>query len=629
MSVQEFVKKGFNEYLDQSDWRVKENSNATYSFGALNKHMMSKCTAVFWQDYYDQYDTNIIQGHKDCRYHIHDLGFVSSYCYGASLEEVLKKGIKGVPNVSRSAPPKRFRSAASIISNITTIFQNEVAGAIAFSSWNTYLAPFIYFDKLDRDRELSQMGVSRDYNGKDPYKEKIDLNYSTLDIRDMKESIQNMIFALNSNSRMGAEPAFSNLTLDFKVLKPMQDKNVIISGKEVEDFTYSMFQKEADILLDLFSQCMNQGDADKQPFAYPIPTFNISKNIEWDNPAYKYVWEMSGKYGVPYFANFIHGDLSEDDVRSMCCRLRLDKRELIKKTGGLFGAGEQTGSIGVFTISLPMIAYKHKNDKEGFFTELAELMELGKKQLILKKQKIVELFNQGLYPALKEYTPSLDTMFLTIGMIGGNETCMNFFNDKEKDITTEEGINFVKEIMDFMLNKISDFQEETNLLFNLEATPAEGAAYRLAKGAKKLYKDIFVQGKGDTIYFTNSVHLPVNIDWTYKDIYKHQEQLLSKFTGGSVYHNYLAHSLSGDIVKQQIKTIFENYNIPYLSNSPLYSICEDHGYMDGEHSICPVCGKKTETYQRVTGYIRKVNNFNKGKVGEFKDRRQKHLDVLK
>lgn len=626
--VKDFINKGFNEYLSKEDWRVKENSNAAYSLGALSKHISSRDTAIYWQEYYDKFNPEIIQGHKDCRYHIHDLGFYSSYCYGASLEEILKKGIKGVPNVSDSSAPKHFRSATSIIANITTIFQNEVAGAVAFSSWNTYLAPFIYFDKLERDQKIAFLFGGVELYNVDPYKQKVDLEYHDLDIDDIKQSIQNMIFALNSNSRAGAEPAFSNLTLDFKVLKPMQDKNVIIAGKEVENFVYKDFQKEADMLLDLFSQCMNQGDANGHPFAYPIPTFNISKNVEWDNPSYKYVWEMSGKYGIPYFANFIHGDLSEDDIRSMCCRLRLDKRELMKKTGGLFGAGEQTGSIGVFTISLPMIAYKHKNDKEAFFKELKELMELGKQQLILKRGKVVEEFNNGLYPALKEYTHSLDTMFLTMGMIGANEMCTNFFDNIEVDITSRKGIDFTEEVMNFMLEAIKDFQEETGLLFNLEATPAEGATYRLASGAKKHFRDIYVAGEGENVYFTNSVHLPVYVDWLYNDIFKHQEKLLSKFTGGSVYHRYLIHSLSGDMVKEGVKTIFTNFNIPYLSNSPLYSICNVHGYLEGKNEICPHCGMSVDTYQRVTGYIRKVNNFNKGKTGEFNNRFQKTEDLF-
>ena len=356
-NIEKNIRKSFEEYLGKSDWRVKENSNSCYSFGGLNKYVIGKDTALFWKSLYDEYDANILKGHNEGRYHIHDLSSFSTYCYGASLEDLLRKGIRGVPNVAVSSPAKRLRSIASQIANIVTIFQNETSGAIAFSSWNTYLAPFIYFDKIRRD--------NIDDGGK-----KIKLKYTERDLEDVKESIQNMIFALNSNSRMGSEPAFSNITLDFHVLKPMQEKKVLISGKEKEGYKYSDFQEEADILLDLFSKIMYNGDAEGRPFSYPIPTFNISKKIDWDNPAYKYVWEMSGKIGTPYFANFLHGDLSEDDVRSMCCRLSLNIRDLVKSTGGLFGAGEQTGSIGVFTINLPMLAYKHSGNKKGFFKEL-------------------------------------------------------------------------------------------------------------------------------------------------------------------------------------------------------------------------------------------------------------------
>jgi len=623
MSVEKYVKQKYDEYVNKEDWRVKENSNSFFSFGALNKYMIGKDSALIWKDYYDKFDKRIMEAHNTADAHCHDLGSLSSYCFGASLYDLLLLGIQGVPNIAVSAPAKRLRTITSQIANIMTIFQNETAGAIAYSSWNVYLAPFLYFDKLERDEKLRNLGLSITYT-KDPYIEKVDLEYTALDFQDIAESVQNMIFALNSNSRGGAEPSFSNLTLDFTVLKTMQDMNIVIGGKENSLFTYKDFQKEADILIDVFSKAMYKGDGNGNALSYPIPTFNIGKNMNWDNPMYEYVWKMSAKFGLPYFGNFIHGKLNEEDIYSMCCRLRLSKRELINKTGGLFGAGEKTGSIGVWTVNLPNIAFRSKGmSKSVFFNDLLEQMEIGKKQLLLKKKFINNLFAMGLYPALTKYLVSLDTLFLTIGMIGAHEMCLNYLG---KGIETEEGRCFVIEVLNFMKDKLSDFQEETGELFNLEGTPAEGCTYRLAKKSKERYPNIITSGKNE-VYFTNSVHLPVDIEWSYSDIYTHQDGLLSLFTGGSAYHNYLNEELTGDIVKQQIKAIFENYDIPYISNSPLYSICEDHGYIKGGKTQCPICGKSTEMYQRVTGYVRRVSNFNKGKLEEFKERNQKSWDI--
>jgi len=624
MSVEKYVKGKFDEYVGGSDWRVKENSNSFYSFGALNKYMVGKDSALIWKDYYDKHDKRIMEAHNLCDAHNHDLGSLSSYCFGASLKDLLLMGIQGVPNISVSSPAKRLRTVTSQIANLMTVFQNETAGAIAYSSWNVYLAPFVYFDKLERDKELVELGLKIEYSS-NPYESKIDLDYTKLDLKDITESVQNMIFALNSNSRGGAEPSFSNLTLDFKVLKPMEDLNVIIEGKEIEGFTYKDFQKESDMLIEVFSKIMYKGDGNGNAMSYPIPTFNIGKNMDWDNPSYEYVWEMSAKFGLPYFGNFIHGNLNEEDIYSMCCRLRLSKRELINKTGGLFGAGEKTGSLGVWTINLPNIAFRSKGmSKSVFFNDLSNQMDIGKNALILKKKYIKDLFDGGLYPALKKYLVSLDTLFLTIGLLGAHEMCLNYLG---KGIDTQEGRDFTLEVLNFMKDKLSDFQEETGELFNLEATPAEGATYRLAKKSKERYPNIITAGKNE-VYFTNSVHLPVGIEWSYNDIYKHQHGLLSAFTGGSVYHNYLKEQLTGNIVKQQIKAIFENYDIPYISNSPLYSICEEHGYINGGKTTCPVCGKPTEMYQRVTGYVRRVSNFNKGKHEEFVERNQKECDIF-
>lgn len=625
MTYEKYVKNKFDEYINKSDWRVKENSNSFFSFGALNKYMVGKDSALIWKDYYDGFDKRIMEAHNSGDAHIHDLGSLSSYCFGASLKDLLLMGVTGVPNVSVSAPAKRLRTITSQIANIMTIFQNETAGAIAYSSWNSYLAPFLYFDKLERDNLIEKSFGTKIVYNENPYDKKINIDYNELDLADITESVQNMIFALNSNSRAGAEPSFSNLTLDFKIPEPMKDLNVIINGKEVDNFKYKDFQKECDILTSIFSKIMLKGDAHGNAMSYPIPTFNIGKQMDWDNPYYENVWEMSAKYGLPYFGNFVQGNLKEDDVYSMCCRLRLDKRELINKTGGLFGAGEKTGSLGVYTINLPNIAFRSKDkSKSVFFNDLLEQMEIGKKQLIFKKQLIKQLFDKGLYPALKKYLVTLDTLFLTIGIIGSNEMCLNYLGE---GIETENGRNFTIEVMNFMRDKLADFQEETGELFNFEFVPAEGSSYRLAKKSKERYPNLITAGK-DEVYFTNSVHLPVGIEWSYKDIYTHQNGLLSLATGGSVYHNYLKERLSGQMVKNQIRIIFDNWDIPYLSNSPLYSICEKHGYLEGYNDTCPICGNITENYQRVTGYVRMVSNFNKGKAEEFKQRNQKECDIL-
>ena len=744
----------FKEYLSQGDWRVKENSNSIYCFGGLIKYVLGKTTALYWESMYNDVDTKIIEGHRNGDFHIHDLGSYSSYCFGASLNDLLLKGIRGITNVSVSSPAKRLQSVCAQIANIVTIFQNEIAGAVAFSSWNTYLAPFIYFDVL------KSRGLPINFS------KKIDLDYTDDELDSVKQIIEGMIFQLNSNSRMGSEPAFSNLTLDFKILTPMLDKAIIFGG-ECKDLTYKEFQKEADILLDIFTNVMMKGDSDGKPFAYPIPTFNIGKNMEWDK--HDSVFELAAKTGAPYFGNFMHGVLDESDVYSMCplspstkiltksekginvqridtivrnlekgqtiqvrgtkdwynakpvrmpltkvlrvklsngssvemginhlqptqrgtlkagdlvigdkipynkevsdlyceddsfiyytivdieevkdvnykelfcfevesdehifmladgmfthnCRLRLDKRELMNKVGGLFGAAEKTGSLGVFTINLPAIGYRN-NSREDFFEDLDEKLEIGYKQLLTKKRIIQKEFEAGLYPALKEYLGSLRTLFLTIGFVGAHEMCLNFL---KKGIETTEGRDFTIEVIHFMRNKLSEFQERCDSLFNLEYTPAESAAYRLALKDVKRYPDIITSGASEP-YYTNSTHLPVGLNWSFKQIYEHQNGLLSLATGGSVYHNYLEGSTTKEAVKHFLKVSFSNYDLPYISFSPVYSICEVHGFISGGHDKCPTCGGKVTVYQRITGYVRPIENFNKGKLEEFKERVQRKI----
>lgn len=498
--------------------------------------------------------------------------------------------------------------------------------AIAFSSWNVYLAPFLYFDKIHRDEMLEEEGYEVNYSTKYAKTKKIKMKYNKRDMYDIKQSVQNLIFALNSNSRMGAEPVFSNFTLDFKVMEPMQKQPILIGGKEDKIFTYGDFQEEADLLIDIFGEVMLKGDGIGRAHSYPVPTFNIGKKMDYENPLYQKVFEMAAKDGTPYFGNFVNSELDENDLKSMCCRLQLDKRELRKKMGGLFGSGEKTGSIGVFTINLPAVAFRNKGkEKLHFFDDLKELMVIGKKQLIIKKHTIVEEFKKGLYPALKEYLNNFDTMFSTIGFVGANEMCLNYL---DKGIETEEGRNFTIEVMNFMKETIKDFQEETDELFNFEYTPAESAAYRLAKCDRARYGSEIAQAGQVHKYYTNSTHLPVGIQWSYKKIYEHQNGLLDLATGGSAIHNYMKESTTPEMIKHFLKVSFENYKIPYISFSPLFSICETHGFIKGGHKVCPECGEKVTQYQRVTGYVRAVENFNEGKQEEFKERYQKTLEDI-
>lgn len=610
MTPQKFAVDTFAEYLSQKDWRTKENSNTTYSLGTLNKYAIGKMSALYWESLFDKVDPNIIKGHRAGDYHIHDFSSYSSYCFGASLKDLLLLGIQGVENISVSTPAKRLRSITAQIANIVTIFQNEVAGAVAFSSWNVYLAPFVYYDALRR-RGIEDIGG-----------EKVEIEYNSVDLEDITQSVESMIYQLNSNSRMGSEPAFSNLTLDFEVLSPMKKQAVILGGKLI-DRTYAEFQREADMLLEVFTKALLKGDGQGKPFAYPIPTYNIGKSMQWDK--YDCVFELAAKMGVPYFGNFMQGNLNEEDVYSMCCRLRLDKRELINRTGGLFGAAEKTGSIGVFTINLPAIGYRNKGKSwEELTQDLDEKMELGYKQLVTKKSIVEEEFQSGLFPALKTYLGRLDNLFLTIGLVGGHEMCENYLG---KGIETDEGRDFISKVLHYMRDKLKVFQEKSGLLFNLEFTPAESAAYRLAMKDKKRYNDILTAGTSDSPYYTNSVHLPVGIDWNYAKIYGHQDGLLSLATGGSVYHNYLKEPTTKEVVKEFLKITFKNYDLPYVSFSPVYSVCKEHGYLPGHMEQCPTCNAETTVYQRVTGYVRPVKNFNIGKAQEFKERKQKNLAI--
>jgi ribonucleoside-triphosphate reductase len=593
----------FEEYLQGADWRVKENSNCSFSFGGLVKHVSSKASAKYWGSLYDAVNPEIMQMHNSGDFHIHDLGSFSSYCFGGSLRALILEGIHGVPNIAKSSPAKHLRSICAQIANITTVYQNEMAGAIAFSSVNVYLAPFIYFD-VAKKRGLS-LNV------------KHDIEYTKEELAEIKQAVQNMVFQLNSNSRFGAEPAFSNFTLDFKVLEPMKNIPVLWAGKET-DLTYSQFQKEADIFLHCFCEVMEEGDGDGKALPYPIPTFNVSKDMQWDS--YDDVFAMAAKTGIPYFGNFLHGSLNESDVFSMCCRLRLDMRELQNKTGGLFGAAENTGSIGVLTVNLPAIAYRTKGDKEAFFKDLSHVMDVGYAQLEEKRKVITANLKAGLYPATRTYLKrGFVTFFSSFGLVGAHEMCLNFLGE---GVETEAGVLFTQEVVGFMRERIADYQESSKNLYNLEYTPAESTAYRLALKDKKRYPGIIQAGSAHP-YYTNSTHLPVAVDWLWADVFKHQEKLLPLATGGSVYHCYLKESISTEAAKKFVKTTLTNYNIPYLSLSPRYSVCDEHGVLKGHVEGCPECGGRCEVYQRVTGYIRKVSSFNNGKAEEYNERFQR------
>lgn len=573
------------EYLKKSDWRVKENSNSPFSFGGLNKYITGEVSKDYWlREVYPEY---IASAYVDGHIHIHDLGGLTLYCCGFSLKEVLLKGVRGIPNIPVSKPAKHFDSVLNQLANLTTIYQNEIMGAVAFNGFDTLLAPFVKVDKLT-------------YN-------------------QVKQSMQNYIFSINSNSRAGAEPAFSNLTFDLTPPEDMLDEYAIIGG-ELVSFTYGSCQQEMDMINRAFFEIMYEGDGEGKLFAYPIPTYNIHERFDWDNPNNKMLWEMAGKYGTPYFANFLNSDLDISDVRSMCCRLKLDLTELRKKNGGLFGAGDSTGSIGVVTINLPRIAYECKGDKDKFFNELTKYLDIAKESLVIKREWLQKnIIETHAIPAYIEYVGTLDNHFSTIGVVGMNEMCENFMG---KNIIDIDGKTFALEVGEFIRNKLIQYQEECGCLFNYEATPAEATSYRLALKDKKDYPDIITQGSGKDCYYTNSCHIPVKDVTSINETFKHQDELQAQFTGGTVIHNYLEGAITGLQAKTIVKEMFTNYKVPYMSLSPISRYCDDHGYVKEIVDKCPICKKKLKLYQRITGYLRCIDNFNRGKAAEFNDRKQ-------
>ncbi len=588
------------DYISLRDWRVRESANSTYSLQGLNQHISTLVSSQYWLN--EIYPKEIADTHKLGKFHIHDLGFLSVYCVGWDLEDLLLTGFRGVEGKTQSKPAKHLRTALGQIVNFFYTMQGEAAGAQAFSNFDTYLAPFIRYDNLSYTQ--------------------------------VKQCLQEFFFNINVPTRVGFQTPFTNVTLDLEVPNFMKEQPVIIGGKLKEE-PYGDFQNELDIFNKAFAEVMIDGDANGSVFSFPIPTYNITPDFDYDNPNYEMIWEMTAKYGIPYFSNFVNSDMSPDDVRSMCCRLRLDKRELQKRGGGLFGANPLTGSIGVVTINLPKLAYEAKSE-EDFFNRLTHLMEMAKSSLEIKRKVIERLTGQGLYPYSKFYLRHLykkngtywNNHFSTIGIVGMNECCLNF---KGISIAENEGHEFAVKIMDFMRSKLEKFQEETGHIYNLEATPAEGTSYRLARIDKMQYPDIIVANesvyqKGGQPYYTNSTQLPVNYTDDLFEALRLQDGLQTKYTGGTVFHTFLGESqLPVVSVKQLIKKITENFRLPYITLSPTFSICPEHGYLFGEHKTCPKCkieDKEQEctVYSRIVGYLRPVDQWNEGKQQEFKER---------
>lgn len=574
-------------YLRKQDWRVKENSNSPYSYGGLGKYIVGEVSKDYWlREVYPEY---IAKEYLDGKIHIHDLGGLTLYCCGYSLKKLITTGVKGVPNIPTSAPARHFDSILNQISNMVTVYQNEIMGAVAFSSVDTLLAPFIKKDEL---------------------------KYS-----EVKQALQNFIFSINSNSRGGAEPAFSNVTLDLTPPRDLLNEYAMI-GDGFADFTYKECQREMDMFNRAFCELMIAGDANGRPFAYPIPTYNIHDRFDWDNPNNKLLWEMAGKYGYPYFANFLNSDMKPEDARSMCCRLRLDLTELQKRNGGLFGSGDSTGSIGVVTINLPRIGYETKGNKEAFFAELDRVLDIAKDSLEIKRDWLQKnVIGTRLIPAFDTYVGTMRNHFSTIGVVGMNCLCENFFGEGI-DILTDEGKTFCLEVGNHIRNKLLEYQKETGNLYNFEASPAESTAFRLAKKDKELYPDIITRGTAKAPYYTNSCHIPVNKIKGIKETFEHQEALQILFTGGTVIHIFCDGAISGETAKNIIDTVCHEYKVPYVSISPLNRYCPEHGYIADKVDKCPVCGTPLKLYQRITGYLRCIDNYNDGKKAEFDDRVQ-------
>lgn len=576
-----------DSYVKVTDWRVKENSTVTYSVGGLILSNSGAITANYWLS--EIYDDEVANAHRNADIHIHDLSMLTGYCAGWSLKQLIKEGLGGVPGKITSAPASHLATLCNQMVNFLGIMQNEWAGAQAFSSFDTYLAPFVKADNL-------------------PYGQ-------------VKKSLESFIFGVNTPSRWGTQAPFSNITLDWTVPADLKDIPAIVGGKEM-DFTYGDCKKEIDMVNKAFIEIMIEGDAHGRGFQYPIPTYSITRDFDWsDTENNRLLFEMTSKYGTPYFSNYVNSDMEPSDVRSMCCRLRLDLRELRKKSGGFFGSGESTGSVGVVTINMPRIAYLAE-DVEDFYKRLDKMMDISARSLKVKRTIISKLLDEGLYPYTKRYLGTFANHFSTIGLIGMNEVGLNA-KWLRKDMTHKETQEFTKEVLNHMRERLSDYQEEYGDLYNLEATPAESTTYRLAKHDKAKYPAIITASEDDkTPYYTNSSHLPVGFTADVFEALDIQDELQTLYTSGTVFHAFLGEKLPDwQSAANLIRKIAENYKLPYYTLSPTYSVCKNHGYLNGEVYKCPDCGEETEVYSRITGYYRPVKNWNDGKSEEFKERK--------
>ncbi len=586
-----------NGYVKVEDWRVKENSTVTYSVGGLILSNSGAVTANYWLS--EIYDEEISHAHRNADIHIHDLSMLTGYCAGWSLKQLIKEGLGGIPGKITSAPAAHLSVLCNQMVNFLGIMQNEWAGAQAFSSFDTYLAPFVKVDNL---------------------------SYG-----EVKKCIEAFIYGVNTPSRWGTQAPFSNITLDWTVPADLAELPAIVGGKEM-DFKYKDCKKEMDMVNKAFIETMIEGDANGRGFQYPIPTYSITKNFDWsDTENNRLLFEMTSKYGTPYFSNYINSDMEPSDVRSMCCRLRLDLRELRKKSGGFFGSGESTGSVGVVTINMPRIAYLSSN-KSDFYKRLDKMLDIAARSLKIKRGVITKLLDEGLYPYTKRYLGTFNNHFSTIGVVGMNEVGLNA-NWLRADMTDKRTQEFTKEVLKHIRERLSDYQEQYGDLYNLEATPAESTSYRLAKHDRKKWPNIKTAGKqGDVPYYTNSSHLPVDFTSDIFDALDIQDDLQTLYTSGTVFHAFLGEKLPDwKAAASLIRKIAENYKLPYYTLSPTYSICKDHGYIAGEVKECPHCGAKTEIYSRITGYYRPVQNWNDGKLQEYKNRVEYDIDksVLK
>lgn len=577
-----------DSYVKATDWRVKENSTVTYSVGGLILNNSGAITANYWLS--EIYDDEIANAHKNGDLHIHDLSMLTGYCAGWSLKQLIQEGLGGVVGKITSKPASHLATLCNQMVNFLGIMQNEWAGAQAFSSFDTYLAPFVKVDNLDYDQ--------------------------------VKKCVESFIYGVNTPSRWGTQAPFSNVTLDWTVPNDLAEMNCIIGGKEV-DFKYKDCKKEMDMINKAFIEVMLEGDANGRGFQYPIPTYSITSDFDWsDTENNRLLFEMTAKYGTPYFSNYVNSDMEPSDVRSMCCRLRLDLRELRRKSGGFFGSGESTGSVGVVTINLPRIAYLAKN-KEEFYNRLDHLMDISARSLKTKRTVITKLLDEGLYPYTKRYLGTFENHFSTIGLIGMNEVGLNA-NWLRKDLTHKETQEFAKEVLNHMRERLVIYQEEYGDLYNLEATPAESTTYRLAKHDKAHYPDIITATEeGNSPYYTNSSHLPVGFTEDIFDALDVQDELQTLYTSGTVFHAFLGEKLPDwKAAASLVRTIAANYKLPYYTLSPTYSICPNHGYITGEQYTCPHCGAKTEVWSRITGYYRPIQNWNEGKSQEYKERKE-------